>query len=359
LLWGTGMALALATGACGGTTTDTGDGGDAGAPGDAGNPDAPGKPPPPPADAGPPTSTTMTFALRTLYLGEADRNGDPPSTTAWKDFGVNVDGLVSDKTSTDVCTLYAGAPKTNQVDGNGGIDNAWGATLLPILQTAAALPTPSLVASQAIDTGGWTMQLQVTGLSDDPKQSATGLTAQIFSSGQYDNGTPTFDSATDWPVLSTSVNDGQTIASGAIARFDGAYVTGGTFVSGPGPDPLVLNVDINGVAISFNVHAAAITFDHTSPDAATNGTIAGVLDTQEVVSTFQSIAGQFSITLCGSAFAGIAQQIDQASDILGDGTNTSGTACNAISIGLGFDAARVANPTKVVPPPSPPPDPCQ
>ena len=357
LVWGFGAALALA-GACGGSTTDVADGGDAGGPSDAGKGDVVGQPPPPPSDGSVPPSSVTTFALHTLYLGESDRQNNP-STTAWKDFGVNIDGLVTTKNSTDVCMLAKGAPSANQVDGNNGIDNAWGAILLPILQTAASMPTPSLVATDSIDTGQWTMQLQIAGLSSDPQQSATGLVAQIFSSGQYDDGTPAFDSTTDWPVLSTSVNDGQTIASGSVASFKSAYVNDGTFVSGPGPDPLVLNINVNGIAVSFNVHDAVVTFQHSAPTELTNGTIAGVLDTQEVVTTMKSIAGQFSTALCGAAFDGIAQQIEQAADILDDGTNHAGTPCTGISIGLGFDATEVANPTKVVPPPSPPPDPCQ
>ena len=352
-----GAALALC--ACGGTTSDVGDAGDAGGDvvKDAGNPDAPGQPPPP-TDGGPPTTQTMTFAVRDVLLGESDRNGTV-STTAWKGFGFNLDGLVSDKASTDVCTLWPGAPKTNQTDGTNGVDNSWGETLLPIVQTAASLPQPSQNVSDTIAAGGFTLQIQVTGLSTDPKQTATGLTAQIFSSGQYDNGTPAFDSSTDWPVLSTSVKDGQTIGSGAVAHFDSAYITSGTFVSGKGPDPLPIVLNVQGVAVTFDVHDAILTFDHTAPGAIGNGTIAGTLDTQEFVATMKTVAPQFSTALCGTAFDGIQQQIEQASDILDDGSNQSGTPCTAISIGLGFDGLQIANPTKVVPPPSPPPDPCQ
>jgi hypothetical protein len=357
LAWVFGAAIALGA-ACGGTTTDTGDGGgDAANPHDAGNPDVVGQPPPPPADGGTATTSVRTFALHKLYLGETNRSG-VVGTTAWKGYGVNIDGLLTTKSSTDVCTLAPGAPTANQTDGDNGNDNAWGETLLPILQTAASLPTPSDTVTQAIQAGQWTMQLQVMGLSDDPQQSATGLTAQIFSSGLYGQGTPAFDTSTDWPVLSTCLNDPTDLSKGAIAAFGSAYVTGGTFVSGPGPDPLVLDIDIQGIELKFNVHHAVITFDHTAPAEITNGTIAGVLDTQEVITTMQSIAGQFSTALCGTAFNGIAQQIQQASDILGDGTNHAGTPCNAISIGLGFDAVEIANPTEISLPPVAPPNPC-
>jgi hypothetical protein len=257
-----------------------------------------------------------------------------------------------------VCTLEPGAPTANQVDGYNGVDNAWGETLLPIFQAALSEPTPSVLETQAIDTGTWTVQLQVTGLSDDPKQTAPGLVAQIFTSAAYDNGTPAFDTSTDWPVLSTSVADGANVSSGSTMVFKDAFVTGGTFITQTAPDPLILSLNFNGVPVELRLHASTITFEHSSPAVLTNGTIAGVLDTQEIIATLKSVAGQFSTSLCGSAFDGIAQQIDQASDIMSDGTNGPGATCNGISVGIGFDAKLVANPTKVVPPPAPPPNPC-
>jgi hypothetical protein len=344
--------------ACGGTTTDQQDGG----PKDGGGGDAAPKPDsgkPPPPDSGTPTTVTATYALHTLYLGEADRSSGTPSISAWKAFGLNIDGLQTVKADTNVCTLQQGAPKTNQVDGNGGIDNAWGETILPILQSALSQLTPSVLETNDIQSGLWTVQLQITGLSDDPQQTAPGIVAQIFTSGQYDQTTPAFDSTTDWPVLSTSVKDGQNISGGSTMVFGDAFVESGQFVTQTAPDPLVLSLAFNGVPVEFHLHAATIIFQHSSPTDLTNGTIAGVLDTQEFITTLQGVAGQFSTALCGAAFAGIAQQIGQASDIMNDGTNAAGQTCNGISVGIGFDAKRIANPTKVVPPPPPPPNPCQ
>lgn len=344
--------------ACGGTTTDQQDGGpkDGGGGDVVTNPDG-GKPPPP--DSGTPTTAVNTYALHVLYLGESDRGSSTPSTTAWKAYGMNIDGLQTVKADTNVCTLQNGAPKTNQVDGNNGIDNAWGETILPILQSALSQPTPSQTETSDIQAGVWTVQLQITGLSDDPKQTAPGIAVQIFTSGQYDNGTPAFDSTTDWPALSTSVKDGQNISSGSTMIFGDAFVENGQVVTQTAPDPLVLSLAFNGVPVEFHLHDATIIFQHSSPTDVTNGTIAGVLDTEEFIATLKGVAGQFSTALCGAAFDGIAQQIRQASDIMKDGTNVAGQTCNGISVGIGFDAKRIANPTKVVAPPPPPPDPCQ
>ena len=344
--------------ACGGTTTEQQDGG----PKDGGGGDVvmkgdSGKPPPP--DSGTPTNVTATYALHTLYLGESDRNSSTPSISAWKSYGLNIDGLQTVKADTNVCTLQQGAPKMNQADGNNGIDNAWGATILPILQAALSQPTPSQTETAGIQQGVWTVQLQITGLSDDPQQTAPGLVAQIFTSGQYDQTTPAFDSSTDWPVLSTSVKDGKNISSGSTMIFGDAFIENGQFVTQTAPNPLVLSLAFNGVPVEFHLHDSTIIFQHSAPTDLTNGTIAGVLDTAEFIATLKAVAGQFSTTLCGAAFDGIAQQIGQASDIMNDGTNLTGQTCNGISVGIGFDATRIANPTKVVAPPTPPPNPCQ
>ena len=60
---------------------------------------------------------------------------------------------------------------------------------------------------------------------------------------------------------------------------------------------------------------------------ATQGTLSAVLQTTQLVAYLQQIAGSISTSLCsGSAFQSIAQQIEQASDILHDGTNQAGRA---------------------------------
>src|ERR1022692_1072211 len=73
--------------------------------------------PPVQPEAGPTTSTVSTFAIQTIFLGEADRDGGAPSNTAWKAFGYDLDNLTTTKLSTDVCTLAPGAFRGTQVDG--------------------------------------------------------------------------------------------------------------------------------------------------------------------------------------------------------------------------------------------------
>jgi hypothetical protein len=299
-----------------------------------------------------------TFAIQTLLLGEYDRTTKAPSTTAWKSYGYNLDGKVTTKESTDVCTA---AVKTNQIDGNNGIDNAFGSVILPIIQTAASLQTPSDTISTAIDKGDFTIQIQVTGLDDTPTQTATGLSGQLYASGSYGATAPTFDSTTDWPVNAQLLVNPTDVTKSSIV-FPDAYVVNGTFVSGDlkaGGITVKISLVFQGVPLTLSVNHAVITFDHTTANDAANGTIAGVIDTSELITGLKSVAGRISQSLCGSAFDGIAQQITQASDIKKDGSNAAGGTCDGISIGLGFIGKKIANPTKIASDDGAvPPDPC-
>ena len=310
---------------------------------------------PPAKPSGPVTAdpSTKTFAISKLYLGETARTGSAPSNIAWKKFGYNLDGKATVAASTDVCTRAKGAPSSNQVDGDNGIDNAFGAVILPIVQSAASINEPSKTITTTVTDGKFTIQLQVKGLSDDAKQTATGLSGQLFASGGYsgDSTTPIpfpgFGPTTDWPVRAELLTDGATIASGSKVKFADAYMANGTFVNGGGGSTITLSLSFSGVALDLAINKAILTFDHTSAAKAGNGTIAGVINTEELITGLKKVAGRISATLCGSQFDGIAQQIRQASDIMADGSNAAGADCSGISIGIGFDADLVANPTKV------------
>jgi hypothetical protein len=329
---------------------------------------------PPAPSGGSPTSASHNYAIHTLYLGDTDRTG-VTNSAAWKAYGYNLDNLVTTKSSSDVCTLAAGASKTTQADGNGGIDNSFGENILPIVITTAGSDAASRI-NTSIQDGSFTIMTYVTGFDDTAGStaSATGLTGLLLAGGSYanahDGGAPTWDTTTHWPIVPTIMNgcsattgcgSGCTYGSAAGAcavnpltaatiTFPQAYQAGGTFVNGS-PSSLSLNLSIGGQSLSINVHSALITFQPKAPGSITDGTIAGVLITDELVNALQSVAGNISTSLCsGSAFQSIAQQIDQASDIVidtssGAVSNSSGVMCNGISIGLGFEGTEIAAPT--------------
>ena len=88
------------------------------------------------------------------------------------------------------------------------------------------------------------------------------------------------------------------------------------------------------------------------------GTISGVVATEEMVDAFSKAIGTLSPTLCGGpTLESIKQTIRQASDILVDGTQDPNKECNAVSIGIGFEAVKVTLSGTAVDPPASP-DPC-
>lgn len=350
-------------GACGGRQDASPDAGmvDAGttdAPADAA-PAQPGQPPPrPQTGLSPATNQTYTFAMYEFFLGDSPRDGSPPTPTAWQAFGYDLDGKATTASSSDVCALFSGAPSANQTDGDDGIDNAWGSVMLPVLQGSAGRQDLSRVVTDGIQKGTSTVQFSVRGLSDDPQQSSSGLFAQMFLSGSY-GGVPSFDTSTDWPVLSSSLVDGQMIASGARSAFQNAYINAGTFVSGKAKDVVEVDVLVQGVNLPLLLHDAFFTFVHADHADAVHGTIAGVLDRQQLSDEVTAIGGRISPSLCaGPTLEALLDQFRRASDILDDASNLPGQPCTGISVGLGFSAKLVANPTKVTQVAPPSPDPC-
>ncbi|HSQ67587.1 MAG TPA: hypothetical protein VLM85_30465 [Polyangiaceae bacterium] len=314
--------------------------------------------PPAEPDAGATDTLTMTtFAIDSVRFGESD-NGK--IVAAWRSLGYDLDGKLTTKDSTDVCTLTTGAPKLVQADGDGGIDNSFAATVMPLIVSGLSPNQgPEVIVTDvetaAIQQGRFTLQIQVQGLSQDPAQTALGLRVATFASDALGS-VPAFDSTTDWPVLDQSVEDGKTMASGAVVRFEDAYVTGGTLVAGMSSRLTVpFRFIVNELPITLAIHGAILTFDHVDAASAANGVLAGVLDVNELI---DAIRGFVDVNngreLCGSAFDGIAQQLAESADILVDRYNAPGIPCDGVSIAIGFHATRVANPTQVAATPTPP-----
>lgn len=331
-----GAAGLTAAQGCGGTS----DGGTS-------TPAAAGRTPPAiPAGAAPSDTPARTFALNQLFLGETGRNG-APLKDAWKDYGYNIDGLTTTKDSKDVCQRQSGADSAKQEDGKEGIDNAFGRTVLGFI--LGLVPTPTKTINDSITGGSFTILLDIKGLTDDAKQTNTGLSGRLLVGGNYGEGKkPTFSPTDDWPYRANP-----------IVPIQGAYINNGTFVNGAGGATVELSLFIQGVQLSLVINRAAITFEHQPPNDITNGTISGVINTEALVTGIEKVAGRISTQLCGgSTLDTIKQTIRQASDIRDDGTNATGIACNAISIGLGFTGKRIGEPKTVATDAVPPKDPC-
>jgi hypothetical protein len=303
---------------------------------------------PAPGDAG---ASTVSLAFSLLRYGDTDRTG-VTSVTAWGTYGLNLDGKLTTASSTDVCTLAPGAAKSYQTDGPGGVDNSFGENIMPILQTLIA--NVSLLWNGNLLAGDATPIVSIPQLGSGASYSplpafayrAAPTTAPLAWNGMDVRNT---DMGTPSVAFNGYMNQRTWVGTPAIPSlaFDlHDYAP----MSGPGAAPPLV---LSHVQLEMTVDPSGL--------AASNGNIAAVIDPKALIAWLQAFAGATSSTLCsGSAFQSIAQQLEQAQDIVlnpdGSVSNDPGTACNAISFGMGFEAKGVQLGTPVAVPP--PPNPC-
>ncbi len=353
---GAAGALALAVGCGGSSDSNSGSGGGGTGGSDGGTVDPPCTdctvPPAQPPDAPGGDGAGTTLAVNKLYLGDTDWDGNP-NPDAWKDFGYDLDGFKSTKNSANHCKVNAGGSKAAiQTDGNGGIDNSFGFNIMPIITSLAT--DASTKINDNINSGAFTIILKIDGIGGGTNYA--GLPASLYAGAQLvdANGTetvPKWDGTDQWPVYCELMNDCQTSGTKQIAdgndskvKFPSSYVANGTWVSGSKAN-VALSLSVSGYSLSLTIHNAVLTakLDGGNPPAgATRGIIAGILETEELITSLQSVAGNIDSSLCeGSTFDNIAQQIRATSDIMKDGTQNPDAVCDGISIGLGFDMKAV------------------
>lgn len=366
-LAGLGFA-ALALAACSGTVNNNTGGSGGGDTGGSGGSvsevgvQPPGKDPAAPNAA---SGEQPVLAIRKLFIGDTDRDGNP-SSSAWKEFGYDLDKKVSTADSKDLCMPAEGAkPSAVYEDGEEGRDNSFGKNILPIV-TALAMDASTQI-NDSIETGGFTIMIRLDELGTGAAEN--GIASKLYGGATLtDPATmmeilPKWDGTDAWPVIYELLNNGD--AENPKVQFKDSYVvtdekTGArTWVSGDFGN-ITLNLSISGFTLGLTVNHAVISMDLNDDNSkASNGTIAGILNTEQLISELAKVAGSFDPSLCppSSTFESIAQQIRQASDIGADGSQDPSTECDGISIGLGFEMQKVQL-GPVAEPAGAPEDPC-
>ena len=257
---------------------------------------------------------------------------------------------------------------TAQQDGNNGIDNAFGEVVVPKLSPLIKTLDPTAVgglsqtASASIVAGSFTLEVDTIGFTTSPTQTNTSLTGQLFAGGAYGSTPPLTGSGAsapfaltdNWPVNASLLN-GTTVASGSKIKFPAAYVNNGVWVSGT-PVDLTLSLALAGETLNLTVHHAVMSFTHTIDGTgqghATGGIISGVLLTTELIHALNVMVGDLNTSYC-TYVPLLEPDFLEAQDLIidssGNVTNTGPAACNAISIGMGFDADEIAPPSTVAP----------
>jgi hypothetical protein len=295
------------------------------------------QPPPPPASHPADGSGTTSLVITRWYFGDVDRDGTVDRTDGWRQFGYDIDHRISTASSTDLCQPNAGAPYMQVYpDGDMGIDNAFGHFVLPILLGISSTLTRDANTALAMGSPRPMFSLANLGASADQTGVATAiyLTSRLATTPRYD-GTDMFD-----------VDPASLVPSGGVtmprAHFDTSYVTGNTFVTQPVGD-LALRLEFQPRPLFLTIHHAVVSMQlAASRHDATNGTIAGILAPSELIEQVRQLVGLVDPSLCtGTTIDAVISQVQQAADILVDGTQSPAQMCNGISIGLGFDARLV------------------
>ncbi|HVK63288.1 MAG TPA: hypothetical protein VM694_02370 [Polyangium sp.] len=295
------------------------------------------------------------MAMSQIFLGDTKRDGTPDPTGGWKFYGYDLDGRASTKSSVGLCKPRAGgSPAAVYPDGEEGRDNSFGKNILPvILGLSSDLSTQ---ANEAISDGEFTIMLDMSTLGTS--SDCNGLAAKLY--GGADLGAPPkWDGTDQWPLLPELLNNDMDPTSAKIV-FPKSYVVKDTWVSGT-KGTVKLSLSISGFSITLDINSAVITVDlDADRNGGTNGTIAGVIETEALISEITKVAAAFDESFCdptSPTLQSILNQIRQASDIMKDGTQDPAVECNGISIGLGFNAKAVQL-GPVAPKGEPPPDPC-
>jgi hypothetical protein len=352
----TSTGTTTSTTSSGASTGSGGSGsGGAGAGGSAGGMPVAHAAPPAPGPAKAPDGTgSVTLAIRKLYLGDTLRDGTPDQANGWKHFGYDVDGLVSTASSTDLCKPRNGFPaKEVYPDGIDGIDNAFGKNILPIF--LAFQNDYGEQVNAAILAGAWTQLFDLEKLGQGA--DANPILARVYEGADL-GAPPAFDGSDVWPVRSDSLVDPQDLAS-AKTQLPASYLVGNTWVGSAGAISLRLG-GFGGGSMRLPIEHAVISMElDAAHETATNGTLSGVIPTDAFVEALTESARAIDPSFCdptNPTLQSIITQLEQASDILADGTQDPTKTCDGISIGLGFDAAVVGLGSIVEV--TPPPDPC-
>lgn len=278
-----------------------------------------------------PAEEGTTLALTKIDFG-------PGNSGQWKKVGLNIDGLTSTGSSTDVCTPNEnGLPFTAYPDGDNGIDNSFSKNLVPIILSLR--PTWQDDLNDDLEAGEFNALMKMYCLPDTGDVS--GMTTKVFGGGNLDH-VPAFDGTDAWLVAPELLANPSDPESSTIA-FANSSVVGSSFDSGKDQTfiftlPMYFNDKATTIKLALN--AAQVKMELSEDrKSATGGVISGVLDTEDFVDQVKRIG--WLADLCGDALDTVVTQVRQSSDILADGTQDPAKMCNGISIGIHFEMKEV------------------
>lgn len=277
-----------------------------------------------------PPGEGTTLALNKLRFGTEVAGG-------WKKIGMNIDGLVSTGMSTDVCqTNSNGDPDFAYPDGDNGIDNAFGKSLLPLILFHN--PEYTERVNMYLEEGMFNAMLKMYCI---PPTGDAQIISKVFG-GTALGSTPAYNGTDVWPVAPELLSDLQDPESSTLV-FEQSSVIGNTFDSGPNEEFILsipLEDDAGEQTLKLSLHAARLILTLSEDRKSAKGVLAGVLNTEEAIDQVKKIA--WIADICeDKAFLNAIDLIRQMSDIMTDGTQDPSATCDGISFGVEIEMAEI------------------
>lgn len=275
------------------------------------------------------------FALRKLLLGRNNPDGTPNTANGWKQYGFNLDGLVSTATEQGECIPRDNASRDSvHTDGNDGIDNAFGKHVMPILE--AIVDGTEASNQSGLQAGNHGLLLRVDDLGTNTHGAFGGKLWRTAPTQMA----PLFDGTDAFPLSTlgiTNPGDPET----ALCSFPNGMVSNNVYSSGVG-GTVMLQLLLGGNPLELQIHHArlAMTLD-ANHAAGTAGMLGGVLDLAEFSTALRDFVGRVDPSLCsGPTVDSILAQVATAADIMAEGTQYPSQMCDAITIGLGLEMVK-------------------
>lgn len=311
---------------------------------------------PPPPDPGDGVSVDpIVVALRSIYMGDG---ADP------------LPGFDLDFTCTcfegagETCTTKNAKPQCDgEGDGQGGVDNAAALLFQLVVDNLGSGYFGSKYYSESAELGGWSLLIRLSDYNGAPNDPA--VTVSLFVSPGLEAGmVPVWDGTDAWPISADSVGPAGDV-SDPLYVSNGGYVAGGVLVATLPSATIRFSGGASTISVRLRggVLSGRLVFDAAGARL-TEGVLAGRWSEEDVFASLSTFRGQGGLLICTNSlyYQPVKSRVCSARDILTDAILPASTPCDALSIGIGFEAdpaqlgpvVPAAEPTPGCPPESDP-----
>lgn len=277
------------------------------------------------ADTGPEAGAeAKVFILRDIVIDQAP--------TLWQSIGYDLDNKCSYPPEYDVECVAQGAGSP-EIDGNNGIDNAFGHTVVPLLKVTDVNIQESAQRNQAegqsaivVHIEGW------NGEDDDPSiQIWLAETAYAIPEGSTTQGLPNWDGQDSFYVPDAAFSNGQ--LNSPVIGNDNAYIAGRVLVMRL-PDRSAFPFQTSSGPVFLKLTGATLTGTISADGQSLEDVVmAGRWASQDVLETLEFVG------LCpgGIEYGLVENLLKNSADIRSTvGTGGPSAVCDAVSIGIGL-----------------------